>query len=551
MAGGKLTPRQKMINMMYLVLTALLAMNVSSEVLEAFRLVEVGIENSNGVLEDKIKSVDEALVTMASDSKTSAEAQPLLAKSKEISGITNDLISFLNELKATLLLPENSGENPERPGEPEKLDDIDSGTRLLSDPEAAPSKFKGQELQDKINATKSTLMAALKDVKGVTDADLTSLEAGLTLRAEDSTDPEKDIKNWYYQFHHVPTPGTMTILTKIENDALSAEASINEFLLNRIGKLDFKFDKLRATVQAEKAYLPGGAQYEANIFLTASSNGMIAETYVGSLDWDKFEKDSVGDFLPFNSATETPFKSEPKKLPANGKLTRGTSVGQNAYAGAIKIENPAGGFDWYPFKSSYEGAAAGGFSASPTKMNVLYIGVDNPMSITVGDAKPGSERASLSGGSISKSGNGWVAKVSKQGEATLTASGTTPDGNPTKSFSAKFRVKRIPDPVPTLGGKLQGGNIQKGTLAAQTGIIALLKDFDFDARFTVASYDFTLVSKGEVLPARGNSGPTLGSQVKNLLNRARPKDIAIFQKIKVRGPDGTTRTLPSLTFNII
>ena len=96
-----------------------------------------------------------------------------------------------------------------------------------------------------------------------------------------------------------------------------------------------------------------------------------------------------------------------------------------------------------------------------------------------------------------------------------------------------FTIKRIPDPVPTLGGKLQGGNIQKGTLAAQTGIIALLKDFDFNARFTVASYDFTLVSKGEVLPARGNSGPTLGSQVKNLLNRARPKDIAIFQKIKV------------------
>lgn len=551
MAGGKLTPRQKMINMMYLVLTALLAMNVSSEVLEAFRLVEVGIENSNLVLEEKVKNVDDALLALAADSKTSAEAGPLLDKSKEISGITKDLIAFLDELKATLLKPEFSGEKEGSPGQPIKLDDIDSGTKLLADPQVAPNMFKGKELQDKINNTKSKLIAALKDVKGVTQAELTSLEAGLTLSADDSTDPKKDIKSWFHQFYHVPTPGTLTILTKIENDALNAEASINEFLLNRIGKLDFKFDKLRATVQAEKAYLPGGAQYEANIFLTASSNGMVAETYVGSLNWSKFEKDSVGDFLPFNSATETPFNGEPKKLPANGKLTRGTSVGQNAYAGAIKIANPAGGFDWYPFKSSYEGAAAGGFSASPTKMNVLYIGVDNPMSVTVGDAKPGTERVTLSGGSISKSGNGWNAKVSKQGKATLTASGMTPDGKPTKSFSAEFRVKRIPDPVPTLGGKLKGGNIQKGTLAAQTGIIAMLEDFDFDARFNVVSYDFKLVANGEVLPARGNAGPMLGGSVKNLLNRAQTKDMAIFDKIKVKGPDGTTRTLPSITFDIL
>jgi len=559
MAGGVLSPRQKMINMMYLVLTALLAMNVSSEVLEAFRIVEVGIENSNKVLDDKIKNVDAALVAKAADSKTGVKAQPLLDKSKEISAITKGLITYIAELKATLLLPENSGnrldENGNETGEPEKLDDIDSGTRLLADEEAAPAKFQGKIFQDKINAVKAELMLVLKDVKGVKPEELAQLEAGLTLTADNSTDPKKDHKEWYYQFHHVPTPGVMTMLTKIENDALSAEATINEFLLNRIGKLDFKFDKLRATVQAEKAYLPGGSQYEANIFLTASSNGMVAETYVGALDWEKFKKDSVGDFLPWNDVAakmegKTPFNGTPKML-KGGKLQRGTSVGQNGYSGAIKIKNPAGGNDWYPFKGSYEGAAAGGFSASPTKMNVLYIGVDNPMTITVGDAKPGSLRASLSGGSINKSGNSWNAKVNKQGKVTLTASGTTPEGKPTKSFTAEFRVKRIPDPVPTLGGKLMGGNIKKGTLAAQTGIIALLKDFDFDARFTVTGYNFTLVSKGEIFSDRGVRGPTISGKSKKLLKRARPKDIVIFEKIKVKGPDGTTRTLPSLTFTIV
>ena len=546
MAGGKLTPRQKMINMMYLVLTALLAMNVSKEVLLAFRSIEVGIENSNDVVTKKIDFIKQNLEKQAGDNE---KAVPLLALSKEVSSTNGELIALIKELKTTLLSADYAGEDPEHPGEVKNLSDIDAPTRLLA--EADKPGFKGKALQDKINATKAKFLEILGKVEKISPNEIASLKSSFTLNADDFPKGEREQTAWYSQFFHVPATGAMTMLTKIENDALNTEAIINEFLLNRVGALDFKFDKLRATIQAEKAYLPGGAQYEANIFLTASSSGIVAETYTGSLNWSKFEKDSVGDFLPFNSATETPFAGTPTKLPPNGKLVRGTSVGNNGYEGAIKIANPAGGFDWYPFKGSYEGAAAGGFSASPTKMNVLYIGVDNPMSITVGDAKPGTERASLSGGSISKSGEGWVARVSTQGKATLTASGTTPDGKQTKSFNAEFRVKRIPDPTPTLGCKLESGNAAKGTLAAQTGVIALLKDFDFDARFTVTGYDFILVSKGEIFPARGNDGPVLGSQVKNLLNRAQSKDIVIFEKIKVKGPDGTTRTLPSLTFNVL
>ncbi len=552
MAGGQLTPRQKMINMMYLVLTALLAMNVSKEVLLAFRSIETGIETSNKVVEDKITFLTQQLEGQASDN---AKAVPLLALNKEVSEKSQSLIALIEDIKATLLSPEFAGESEEHPGSVDKLSDIDSPTRLLAEAEDKKT-FRGLELQDKINDTKKAFLEILKKVDKIKPEDITKVEQSFTLSADDFKKGERERTEWYAQFFHVPATGAMTMLTKLENDVLSTESIITEFLLNRVSATDFKFDKLRATIQAEKAYLPGGAQYESNIFLTASSSGIKAETYVGNLDWSMFKKDSLGDFIPWNDVDNKmegkhPFKGELPKIVPNGKLTRGTAVGQNSYSGAIKISNPVGGFDWYPFKGSYEGAAAGGFSASPTKMNVLYIGVPNPMSITVGDAKPGTLRASLSGGSISKSGNGWIAKVTKQGKVTLTASGTTPEGKPTKSFTAEFRVKRIPDPTPTLGGKLVGGNIKKGTLKAQTGIIALLKDFDFDARFTVTSYNFMLVSKGEILPVRGISGPVLNSQVKNLLNRARPKDIAIFEKIKVKGPDGTTRTLPSITFTII
>jgi gliding motility-associated protein GldM len=553
MAGGVLTPRQKMINMMYLVLTALLAMNVSKEVLLAFRSIEVGIENSNEVVETKIDFLTETLKSQATENQ---KAVPLLAYAKEVSAESKSLIALITELKTTLLSDDYAGEDDEKPGEIKNLSDIDAGTRLLASKDS--EVFRGQELQDKINNTKKKFLEIVGKVDKIKPSDIATLEQSFTLNANDFPKGERENTAWYFQFFHVPATGTMTMLTKLENDVLNTESIITEFLLNRVSATDFKFDKLRATVQAEKAYLPGGAEYEANIFLTASSSGIVAETFVGSLDWSLFKKDTAGAgeaFLPWNDVEakmegKSPFKGEPKNI-KGGSYKSGTGIGQNSYQGAIKIANPVGGYDWYPFKGSYEGAAAGGFSASPTKMNVLYIGLDNPMSVTVGDAKPGTERVSLSGGSISKSGNEWIAKVTKQGETTLTASGMTPDGNPTKSFTAKFRVKRVPDPTPTLGGKLIGGNIKRGTLSAQTGIIALLKDFMFDARFNVTSYDFKLVSNGEIFPVRGNSGPSLSPKIKGLLKKARAKNIAIFEKIKVRGPDGTTRTLPSLTFTII
>ncbi len=186
-------------------------------------------------------------------------------------------------------------------------------------------------------------------------------------------------------------------------------------------------------------------------------------------------------------------------------------------------------------------------------MNVLYIGVPNPLSITLGDAKPGTERVSISQGSISGKGNSWTATVSSVGEATITVGGTTPAGESAKAQSAVFRVKLIPDPIPTLGGDevlTTNGKGQKGTIKAKGGIVPLLKDFDFEARFNVISYDFYLTSGGELLPARGNAGPMYSPAVTNLIDRAKPNDMMVFDNVKVRGPDGKTRKIPGMSFQI-
>ena len=507
-------------------------------------MVETGIENSNNVLRDKITFVDEAFQGKMGDSP---DGPLLYEQTQKVSAAAGGLVALIDELKEDLY--GLSGRTEE--GHLEKMDDIDSPSRLLAIEDAA--EFKCKLLQDKINNAKKEIADVINNTPGFLDSERTALINSLTLTAEDDPNAKGIESKWYYKnFFHVPSAGTMTILTKLQNDALSAEATVNEAILKTIGALDFKFDKLRATVQAPKSYLPGGAQYEANIFLTASSSGIVAETYVGSLDMSKFEKDSLGDYIPFNSETETPFNGEPKLVP-NGKYSAGTSVGQNGTKGAIKIANPKGGFDWYPFELSYEGAAPGGFSVSPTKMNVLYIGVPNPLSITLGDAKPGTERVSISQGSISGKGNSWTATVTSVGEAKITVAGTTPSGEAAKTQTANFRVKLIPDPIPTLGGDevlTTNGKGQKGTIKAKGGIVPLLKDFDFEARFNVVSYDFYLTSGGELLPARGNSGPMYSSAVSNLIDRAKPNDLMVFDNIKVQGPDGKTRKIPGMSFQI-
>ncbi len=116
--------------------------------------------------------------------------------------------------------------------------------------------------------------------------------------------------------------------------------------------------------------------------------------------------------------------------------------------------------------------------------------------------------------------------------------------------SEEFRIKRIPDPQPSLGGKLFGGNTQPGAIKAQSGIVALLKDFDFDARFNVVSFQMVYSSKGEIFKAEAQ-GPVFNANMKSFLDRAKPKDIIFIDEIKVVGPDKQPRKLGQIAFTII
>ncbi|MCW5906642.1 MAG: gliding motility protein GldM [Chitinophagales bacterium] len=545
MAGGKLTPRQKMINMMYLVLTALLALNVSTEVLNAFRLVNEGLQSSNSSLNGKNDGIYKAFEKQME--QDAGKAKPHYDKALLAQKVSRDLYNLLQQYKDTLIA-EAKGINPET-GEIEERDNIDIATRILVEERSKTKdgKQKGKDLQERIQQTRKQLFDLLDE------KDRANFK--LPLNADDiKTKPGEDKKTWEFAtFNHVPVTAAVTILTKFQNDVISSEGAVIEYLIKKIGETDFKFDALAAKIIAPSSYIMQGQSYKADIFLAAFNSTQQPEVFLGPLSGFTKAKDGSYEKLDSNNPLPAGY-SESGMLKTEGGMAKleqgGAAVGEKKYTGIIRVKNPAGGYTFYPFEGGYQ-VAAKAVVVSPTKMNVLYIGVDNPMKISVPGVGQNDVTANLDGaGTLTKNPDGsYTAKVTAVGKCKIAVAAKI-DGKVQSMGEEEFRIKRIPDPVPTLGGKLRGGNTQPGSIKAQSGVVALLENFDFEARFDVVSFQMVFSSKGEIFKAEAQ-GPLLNAQMKSFLDRAKPKDIIFIDEIKVVGPDKQPRKLGQIAFTII
>jgi len=540
MAGGKLTPRQKMINMMYLVLTALLALNVSQEVLNAFHLVNEGLQTSNGSLGEKNQGIYKMFDKQMEQNP--GKAKDFDAKAKKAKAISADLTALLETYKKEII-KQAGGIDPET-GDIEQRDNIDVATRMFVE-ECAGVK-RGTELRAKILDARKQLLDLL-DEKDRGSFKI-SLDAPIPKKKG-----EEGAKWEYLTFSHVPTTAAVTILSKFQNDVVSSEGAIIEYLIKKIGETDFKFDALAAKIIAPSSYIMQGQAYKADIFLAAFNSTQQPEVFIGSLAG--FKKNADGSYDKVDSPNPLPAGySESSMLKAEGGMGKleqgGGAVGERRYGGIIRVKNPVGGYTFYPFESGYQ-VAAKAVVVSPTKMNVLYIGVDNPMKISVPGVGQNDIQASLQGtGTLTKNSDGtYTANVTGVGKCQIAVSAKI-EGKVQAMGSEEFRIKRIPDPQPSLGGKLFGGNTQPGSIKAQSGIVALLKDFDFDAKFSVVSFQMVFSSKGEIFKAE-TQGPLFNANMKQFLDRAKPKDIIFIDEIKVVGPDKQPRKLGQIAFTII
>ena len=181
-------------------------------------------------------------------------------------------------------------------------------------------------------------------------------------------------------------------------------------------------------------------------------------------------------------------------------------------------------------------------------MNVFYMGIDNPVEISVPGLAADQINASVNNGTLRRvSGSNYVVVPSRPGESNVTVTATI-NGSTRNMGSRQFRVRTVPDPVATVAGS-EGGNIGRNILLAQTGILAEMKDFDFDLTFTVTSFTVESVQRGFVVDARSNSNRITDEQ-REIIRQAVRNQRVLFDDIIARSPTGDERRLPPVSFRI-
>lgn len=504
-------PRQQMINIMYLVLIAMLAMNVSAEILNAFKLLNTGIENSNFSTSQKIAATMTAFEAKVKKEKRGGK---FLDQAKEARAVSGEFVAYIDSLQAQLMAA--VGEDEKNPGEFLKKDDIDTPTKFFVDED------RGGILETKIGEVREKLLQFFPE-------DQREAMAGrITLKTEEiPEDSEKP--DWKtYVFYHMPAEACRTLLTKFKNDAISTEAAIVDELFASVGVKTVLYDRFQVAIIPNATTLIQGEKFEAKVYLAASSS-MSKSTIKVNGQTLKLDGSGMGTYTASASSTG--------EFPVNASITTKTGAGDTKTIKGdmkYKVVPPP---DHVPM-------------ASADKMNVFYIGVPNPVSASITGITPAKTNVSMTGGSIVKAGGPgkYTVNVSAPGKASINISGKNKKGE-SVTGSKEFRVKRIPDPVPEVGGK-QGGAMGTGEMKAQLGVAAILKNFDFDAKFKVVGFEMTLAERGQDLLTCVNPGSKFGGQCSNLINRAKVGSIYYFDNIRAKGPDGTTRKLPTISFKI-
>ncbi len=508
----KETPRQKMIGMMYLFLTAMLAINVSNEVLNAFTIIDNGLAKTIQTFEDKNESkyfeFENAL------DANPAKVQDSWDKANIIKSESNKLSNLIDSLKHRIVKSADGSEYD--------MNNIESKDNLDVPAEIMIVLGQGKKLRESIDTYRNMVLSQ------IAEKDSTLRRA--ILKTLNTEKPKKQIKgdpNYTWesiQFSHTPLIGTITLLSKIQTDIRSTESDIVSYLFNQIEAESFKFNKLRAEVFSPSNYILKGDTYQAQVFLAA----------IDTTQNPKIVIDRAGLITRFEEG--------------RGIYTaKADKVGEMTWGGVITYTSPSGIDKKYEFKSTYI-VAEPNVVVSATKMNVFYVGVDNPVSISAPGFSSDRVRATMTNGSLIKKGDSYIAspKVAFK-NATVQVEAQFEDGwRPLRTVD--FRVKPIPDPVAKVAD-LNGGQIKKNLLLAQTGVDAIMENFDFDLKFKITGFTVSTIVKGFTVDQESRSDVFTKEQIDMFQNLKRSQKVYI-EDIRAMGPDGVTRNLPTISFRI-
>jgi gliding motility-associated protein GldM len=358
---------------------------------------------------------------------------------------------------------------------------------------------------------------------------------------------EDEEVSWEHaNFYHVPLAAVMPLMTKMTLDIQDIQEDILSWLLGSVDAKSYKFTNLMPLVVPESNYILRGDSFRASVLLAAFDGTNPPDIYVDNKKWN--ERDSS--LLEYDGIDALPIGDD-----GLGKLrisTRGMSLGESNYKGLIRFQGPDGNIQDFPYYTPKFTVAEPALVVSPTKMNVFYRGLPNPVEVSVPGVPADKIDVRITGNhKIKKEADGtFTVTPGTDREANITVSAELPDGSKKTLPPREFRVKRIPDPVPFFVGKTPSDrSIAKQALVGADGIGAQMVNFDFDVRVVVKSFSVSVSRDGTLVEKKSNSN-RLTSDMKQLFQRVSRGNVVYFEDIIVGMPDGTERQVAAMKLKV-
>ncbi len=510
-ANNPNSPRQKMINLMYLVFIAMMALNVSSEVLDGFELVEdslrTSIDNSthrNDIVADELGSYYQS---------NPEKVKEWYDKGKQVKQASDSLYNYVQHLKERIA--EIADGKDADVNNIEHKDDLEAASRVM----LGPVTGEGKKLREAIDAYRGMMGEMLQDT-----AKTHILEASLSTEPPHKTG--LNTRSWEEAlFENMPVAAAVTLLTKLQSDIRYAEGEVLSNLLKSVDVGDYRVNQITAQVIPESQIVMRGGEYKANIVLSAVDSTKRPTIFVN------------GKELPEeNRGLFTAIAGAPGTYPIKGY---------------IEMPNNDGSIMRQNFESEYfvtEPSA----TVAPLLMNVLYAGIANDMRIAVPGVPSGNITASMTNGTLTRKGDIWEARPSKVGtDAVISVSARMADGRTVQMAKNTFRVRALPDPMPFIEykdqngnmRKFRGGNMSKRNLVETEVLQAAIDDDILNIKFDVLRFELIFFdSMGNAIP-EVSEGARFSSGQKDRIRRLTRGKRFYIRGVVAKGPDGMERTL--------
>ena len=538
-----------MINIMYLVLMALLALNVSAEVMNAFQTLDEGNQNSIATVDEQLGDTVEGLNNLLDDDSKAEfrPIQPAIAAIQQevasfnsyIDGIRNDIIDLSGDQSGAVDDGDYIVKKGKRVMVGLKNKDVTTRYLVLGEDGEGGEPGAGAAIKDRIAETRQRLIDTYSELlntygekpfgldKEEIAGRIQSVAENMPFSVDDETWQASDKTSWEdFKFGHMPVAAVMPLLSQMQSDLKVSEANLVNDMVGLAGGRTIKIDEFFPVFSADRSYVIGGEKITAKVSVGS---------YSSSLDPSNVDLRVNGQRLNIKPDGTADF------------TITGSGLGQKTLNTSVAVTNPlTGEVKRGEGKFTYE-VGQRSVSVSADKMNVFYIGVDNPITVAAAGVASNDVRVNVSGNASKKSGNNnkLIVTGTRPGEAKISV---TAKGQTLGTFD--FKVKAIPDPVPMLG-KSDGGRIASNVFKAQRGIYALLKNFDFDAKCNIIGYDLVYApNRGDAVRST-NAGGNFVTKSANLVKLGKPGDSYFMQNIKAKCPgDAVSRPIGTMVFTL-